>query len=429
MRFVTILLVLAGASLLGLACSSTQSRTDEPARFLYVWAGDKDERDSDFLAVIDVRPGSPTYGDVVFTEPVGMSGTLPHHLEYELPHSGRLLYANGHHHEVVFLFDVTHAERPRLAERADPAPPFRYPHDFARLPNGNVLVGYLRSDGPSPAAGDTTHPGGHGGIAEFTPEGRLVRSATAAGGASADGGKPVRPYAFALRPDADRVLVTSAAMMEPVNADVVQIFRLSDLALLATLPVPPARLSGGRTLSAGHKLPFGPRVMTDGSVVLNAYGCGFYRVTGIETRAPQIENVYTIDVPTELVPDGTMAACGVPVVVGGFWVMSVGGLNALIALDISDPAHPVEVSRLLADSTFRPHWMAKDPGSDRIAVGAENGGEERMLIARIDEATGRLSWDESFRSGDSRLGVSFVRAVWPHGPTGEAFGHAALFRQ
>jgi hypothetical protein len=204
------------------------------ARYLYIWAGDKDERDSDFLAVVDVRSGSPTYGDIVATELVGMSGTLPHHLEYELPPDSRLLYANGHHHEVIFLFDVTDAERPRLAGRADSVPPFRYPHDFARLPNGNVLVGYLRSEGPSPAAGDTTQPGGHGGIAEFTPKGRLVRSASAAGGASADGGKPVRPYAFALRPDADRVLVTSAAMMEPVNADVVQIFRLSDLQLLTT---------------------------------------------------------------------------------------------------------------------------------------------------------------------------------------------------
>ncbi|MBA3341921.1 MAG: hypothetical protein H0T48_08795 [Gemmatimonadaceae bacterium] len=424
-----ILPVLAAASLVSLSCISPPRRADHLSRFLYVWAGDKDEKHTDFMAVVDVNPASPDYGDVVATVPVGMSGSLPHHLEYELPPAGRTLYANGHHHEAVFLFDLERDGRPRLAGKADAAPPFRYPHDFARLPNGNVLVGYLRSEGPSPAAGDTTNPGGHGGIAEFTPEGRHVRSASAAGGASAGGGKPVRPYAFTLRADVDRVLVTSAAMMEPVNADVVQIFRLSDLSLLTTLPVPPARLPGGRTLSSGHKLPFGPRLMPDKSVLLNAYGCGFYRVTGIETEAPRIENVYTIDVPTSLVPDSTMAACGVPVVVGRFWVMSVGGLNTLIALDVSDPAHPVEVSRLKADSSFRPHWLAADPGSNRIIVGAENGGENRMLMARLDAKSGRLSWDESFRSADGRLGVSFVRDVWPHGPTGEAFGHAALFRR
>jgi hypothetical protein len=61
-------------------------------------------------------------------------------------------------------------------------------------------------------------------------------------------------------------------------------------------------------------------------------------------------------------------------------------------------------------------------------VGAENGGENRMLMALIDSTTGKLRWDESFRSSDGALGVSFVREQWPHGATGEAFGHAALFR-
>jgi hypothetical protein len=103
-------------------------------------------------------------------------------------------------------------------------------------------------------------------------------------------------------------------------------------------------------------------------------------------------------------------------------------MNALVVLDIADPERPREVARLLADSTFRPHWLAKDPGSDRIIVGAENGGENRMLMALIDSTTGAIRWDESFRSADGALGVSFVRERWPHGATGEAFGHAALFR-
>jgi hypothetical protein len=164
--------------------------------------------------------------------------------------------------------------------------------------------------------------------------------------------------------------------------------------------------------------------MSDGSILLNAYGCGFYRVNGVEISAPTIQHVYTIDVPPQ-----QLGSCGVPVVVGPYWVMTVGRAHLLVALDIRDPAHPVEVSRLAADTIFRPHWLAKDPGSDRIIVGAENGGENRMLMARIDAATGRLSWDESFRSADGQLGVSFQREAWPHGRTGEAFGHAALFRR
>ncbi|HZG42415.1 MAG TPA: hypothetical protein VEY93_05595, partial [Longimicrobium sp.] len=113
-----------------------------PARYLYVWAGDTDEKHQDFLAVVDVQPGSATYAQVIATEPVGLTGSMPHHLEYELPGSDRLLFANAHHHEQILLFDTRRAERPRLARTLPPPAPLRYPHDFYRLPNGNVLVGW-----------------------------------------------------------------------------------------------------------------------------------------------------------------------------------------------------------------------------------------------------------------------------------------------
>jgi hypothetical protein len=51
-----------------------------------------------------------------------------------------------------------------------------------------------------------------------------------------------------------------------------------------------------------------------------------------------------------------------------------------------------------------------------------------MLMAHVDARTGRLRWDESLRAEDGSLGISFRRERWPHGATGEAFGHAALFR-
>jgi hypothetical protein len=174
----TIILV---AALLSLGCNggtpgavAARPQASAPARFLYVWAGDKDERDEDFFAVVDVRRESPTYGQVIETVPVGMRGTLPHHLEYQLPAAGRALFGNGHHHEAIFRFDFSDAGRPRVLGLADAAPPLRYPHDFVRLPNGNLLVGYLRSDGPSGVPGDTLLPGAAGGIVEMSDEGRVV---------------------------------------------------------------------------------------------------------------------------------------------------------------------------------------------------------------------------------------------------------------
>jgi hypothetical protein len=159
------------------------------------------------------------------------------------------------------------------------------------------------------------------------------------------------------------------------------------------------------------------------SVLLNTYGCGLYHVTDLDKPQVEIRNVYAIDVPSH-----ELGSCGVPLVVAHYWIMTVGSRNLLVALDIRKPDQPIEVSRLVADGSFRPHWLAKDPGSNRLIVGAENGGEDRMLMARVDPETGGLSWDESVRSGDGSLGISFVRDSWPHGATGEAFGHAALFR-
>ena len=48
--------------------------------------------------------------------------------------------------------------------------------------------------------------------------------------------------------------------------------------------------------------------------------------------------------------------------------------------------------------------------------------------ARVDARTGQLRWDETLKSADGVLGISLRRARWPHGATGDAFGHAALFR-
>ncbi|HEU4705269.1 MAG TPA: hypothetical protein VFS45_06150, partial [Sphingomicrobium sp.] len=76
-------------ALMAAAASGAAAHGPPPApergSYLYVWAGDADEKDSDFLAVIDARPGQPGYGKVVATLPVGARATMPHHVEYETP--------------------------------------------------------------------------------------------------------------------------------------------------------------------------------------------------------------------------------------------------------------------------------------------------------------------------------------------------------
>jgi hypothetical protein len=346
-------------------------------------------------------------------------------MEYWTPPRGSLLYANAHHHEANLLVDVAEPLRPAIRARLKLPAPLRFPHDFARLPSGNMLVGFLRTEGPSPVPGDKLVPGGPGGLAEYTADGKLLRWASAA---TAGLDKPVRVYAMVPMLDIDRVVTTSAPMMEDHSADVVQVWRYSDLKLLHTIPVPPGKRTDGSLLPGANKYPFGPRRMSDGSVLMNAFGCGFYWLSGIASSRPVLDHVYTIQTPEPPRPDASRGACSIPTVVGKYWVMPVGRAHTIVVLDVSDPSAPREVSRLDTPSDFNPHWSAKDIRSDRIIVGAELGGEQGMYMLLFDERSGRLAFDPAFRSADGRAGyIDLERQQWQHGPSGAAWAHAALF--
>ncbi|HEX8358861.1 MAG TPA: hypothetical protein VF613_02005 [Longimicrobium sp.] len=421
-------IVLVALTLLSAGCASAPRRPSGPAApspYLLVFAGDRDEADEDFFAVIDVRPGGSKAGQVVSTTRIGTRASMPHHMEYELPASGESILANAHHHETTLLLDVSDPRKPVIERTFGPPAPYRFGHDFARLMNGNLLLGFLRSEGPSPNAADPLVPGGHGGIAEYTSRGELLRSASAAVAGHAE---PIRPYAIVPMLDIDRVVTTSAPMMEDHVADVVQVWRYSDLSLLHTIAVPAARTPDGSTVDGAHRYPFGPRRMGDGSILMNAYGCGFYRLSGIGGERPELAHVYTIQVPEPLKPGGTRGACSIPVVIGSHWIMPVGRAQTVVVLDVSDPARPREVSRLDTPADFNPHWAAKDPASERIVIGAELGGEQGMYILRFDASSGRLRFDPTIVSRDGKAGyIDLEQQQWPHGPSGAAWGHAALF--
>jgi hypothetical protein len=346
---------------------------------------------------------------------------MPHHLEYDTPPRGSLLFANSHHSEDTYLLDLANPRAPRIARRLKPPAPYRFTHDFKRLANGHMLVGFLRSEGPSPEAGDDTLPGGHGGIAEYTGDGRLLRTASAAAGGLPH---PVRPYALVMLPKQDRIITTSAGMMEKSSADVVQVWRYSDFKLLHTLPVPSGRKTDGSDWKQAAAAPFALREMPDGSVLMNAYGCGFYRLTDVGGTAPKITNVYSIQTPNAKERNG---ACSIPVMLGSHWLMPVGRENVLVTLDVSNPARPRETSRLAFPADFAPHWLSKDPRSNRLVLGAELGGEQGMYVLLVDPETGRVSMDASVGSPKRPGYLDFRRERWPHGATGPAWAHAALF--
>src|SRR5688572_27101743 len=106
-----------------------QTKAGDPSPYLLVSAGDADETDSDFLAVIDLRAGSSSPGTAISTLPTGMKASMPHHMEYVLPPAGELLFMNAHHHEMSLLVDVSNPRKLRVAKTFTPPAPLRFPHD------------------------------------------------------------------------------------------------------------------------------------------------------------------------------------------------------------------------------------------------------------------------------------------------------------
>jgi hypothetical protein len=195
----------------------------------------------------------------------------------------------------------------------------------------------------------------------------------------------------------------------------VQVWQLSNLHLLKTVSLSPD--------SGKHQqMPAEPRLLPDGSIYVSTFSCGLYRLKDVTGQQPSAEMVYTFPGG-----DSPHTVCSVPVVVGHYWIQTVAALPGLIALDISHPEKPVEVSRLVFDSHFpMPHWLAADRKSDRLVVTGDM--ESWVLVARFDPEKGTLSLDQSFREPGATLpGISFDRQQWPHGKAGRALVHGALF--
>jgi len=123
---------------LSLCAATLLAQKASESRYLVTWVGDIDRSDSDFLAVVDVDPGSKTYTQVLNTVPVDARGTF--HITPSNFTPGHPLFANGFQGNRTFRFDLADPLHPRLVGSLDTIPSLAFPHSFARLPNGNVLA-------------------------------------------------------------------------------------------------------------------------------------------------------------------------------------------------------------------------------------------------------------------------------------------------
>lgn len=396
-------LCVAAALLVFGACTRSQAPALASPRshsYLYVWASDADSAHSDFLAVIDATPGHTRYGEIVATIPIEAKGTMAHHTEPQMP-AGGILLANGFHANTTFQIDLRDPLRPRLASRLPIPAPFSHAHSFERLPDGGVLATYQYQ------GGRMDQPGG---LVEYDAEGRVRRASSAMSGKDS---AFVRPYSLAVSPALDRVITTGNDMHHASVSTVVQVWRLSDLALLHTIQLP-AGPRGDENVNS-----YEPRVLADGRTVLVVTrNCGLYHLQGVDTDRPTAVLVHTF----------ADTRCFVPAIIGRYWIQPLANKYAISVFDMASPVRPREVSRLELGSDHTPHWLAADTQGKRVVITGFRGLERRVLLAQFDSARGVLQLDEQFRSpGASASGISFDRDSWPHGRTGPAIPHGAVF--
>jgi hypothetical protein len=118
----------------------------------------------------------------------------------------------------------------------------------------------------------------------------------------------------------------------------------------------------------------------------------------------------------------------VPVVVGDYYLITVPAWSAVVSLDVSDPAHPREVSRVTLGRDDVPHWIGIEPNHRRLVITGYEAMKTRVLLARFDESNGRLTLDERFRAaGSAEPGIRMEGVAWPHGGSGAAVPHGAVF--
>ncbi|MER3546529.1 MAG: hypothetical protein C4338_02570, partial [Rhodanobacteraceae bacterium] len=260
------------------------------------------------------------------------------------------------------------------------------------LPNGDTLATFQYSGGFNHAAG---------GLVEFNAQGKVVKTAAAA----ASGHSDIRPYSLAIVPKLDRIVTSSADMMGAQVSHVAQVWRLSDLKLIKTMQLPSPSYWYYDTAADSSE----PRVLADGTTVLvPTFNCGLFLVRNLAGDDPALQHVYDFGYRT----------CEVPVVVGNFMVEAAQSGHAIVSLDVGDPEHPHEVSRILLPSDEYPHWLALEPGGDRLAITGYGALDTKVRFATIDRATGKLTLAPDM--------LDFTRA-WPDGWNGSAIPHGAVF--
>src|SRR5438874_29689 len=121
---------------------------------LYVWTSDADQKDPDFLSVLDADPASSSYGKVIATAPTGSPANEAHHFGYSA--NADRIFAGGLFSNRLFIYDVaTDPKHPKLVKTIPDlaaSTGFSGPHTFYAVPGGVMIAMLGSKEGGTPGA-------------------------------------------------------------------------------------------------------------------------------------------------------------------------------------------------------------------------------------------------------------------------------------
>lgn len=177
-------------------------RPDQHESLLYVWTRDADSEQSDFLAVVDVDPGSDSFGEIVATEPTGSAANETHHFGYTT--DTNRIFGGGLFSNELFIYDVESDPRaPELIRTVDlDATGYSGPHTLYAVPGGVMLAMLGSTDGGGPAA-----------LVKVDDDGEFIESYPQAGPENT----PEYMYDVGVKPEMNRMITSSWAHPEHVK--------------------------------------------------------------------------------------------------------------------------------------------------------------------------------------------------------------------
>jgi hypothetical protein len=106
--------------------------------------------------------------------------------------------------------------------------------------------------------------------------------------------------------------------------------------------------------------------------------CGLYKLDNLGSSNPSARFVYDLG--------GRI--CGVATVMGKYWIATMESAHAVESYDVSDPVHPKLKGRVTFDGNARPHWVAKEPGGNRVVVTGYASMRSDIWFLSLDPETG-----------------------------------------